>query len=367
MSTTVQKSVAKRIRVMIVEDSRPVREMLEYIIGEDPRLEVVASVASAEDALRKLHQVAPDVISMDIRLPGMNGFEATQRIMVERPTPIVVVSASVESEELNISMNALRAGALSVMEKPVSASHHHYAELAGRLCTQLVIMSQVRVIRQRARRNLGLQPPVIGQQASRSMPIVASAAGSFQMVGIVASTGGPNALAKVLAGLGCNFPAPVLLVQHITPSFLTGFVAWLNGISPMPVVEATEGEIPKPGIVYVAPAERHLLIERGCLHLDSGEPVSSQRPSGTVLFRSMARSLGANCLGVLLTGMGEDGAAGLRDVRERGGYTIAEDETTAVVYGMPAAAVNIGAVCESLPLDDIAPRVLQLLLAAASV
>ena len=352
---------------MIVEDSRPVREMLEHIIGQDPRLEVVALVASAEEALKRLHQVAPDVISMDIRLPGMNGFEATQRIMAERPTPIVVVSASVESEELNISMNALRAGALSVMEKPVSTGHRDYAELAERLCTQLVIMSEVRVIRQRARRDTGPEPPPIGRKASGAAAIAPPAPGTFQMLGIVASTGGPNALAKVLAGLGRNVPVPVLLVQHITPGFLKGFVTWLNGISPMPVVEAADGQIPEPGTVYVAPADRHLVLDRGCLRLDSGAPVSVQRPSGTVLFRSMARSLGANSLGVLLTGMGEDGAAGLRAVREAGGYTIAEDETTAVVYGMPAAAVRMGAVCESLPLDDIAPRVSQLLLAPAAV
>src|SRR6266853_3993352 len=167
MSTIKHDRPHKRIRVMIVEDSRPVREMLEYIIGNDARLEVAAAVSSAEEALRNLDKVSPDVISMDIRLPGMNGFEATQRIMAERPTPIVVVSASVESEELNISMNALRAGALSVMEKPVSTSHRDYADLAGRLCTQLVIMSDVRVIRQRARRDLGLQSPVSAVDAAR--------------------------------------------------------------------------------------------------------------------------------------------------------------------------------------------------------
>lgn len=353
---------------MIVEDSRPVREMLEHIIGGDPRLEVVASCASAEEALKKLHQTAPDVISMDIRLPGMNGFEATQRIMAERPTPIVVVSASVESEELKISMNALRAGALSVMEKPVNTSHRDYAELAGRLCTQLVIMSEVRVIRQRVRRHLGLHPAPLGESAMRPATTNAlPAAGTFQMLGIVASTGGPNALVKVLGGLGRQVPVPILLVQHITPSFLKGFVSWLDGISPMPVVEAMEGQVPKSGTVYVAPAERHLVLERGSLRLDNGIPVCAQRPSGTVLFRSMAGSLGANCLGVLLTGMGEDGAAGLRAIREAGGYTIGEDETTAVVYGMPAAAVSMGAVCESLPLDEIAPRVTQLLLATAAV
>lgn len=367
MSTTNQNSPRKRIRVMIVEDSRPVREMLEYIIGNDPRLEVAASVGSAEEALRKLVQVSPDVISMDIRLPGMNGFEATQRIMAEKPTPIVVVSASVESDELKISMNALRAGALCVMEKPVSTSHRDYAALAERLCTQLVIMSDVRVIRQRARRDLGLQSPVSVANAVRSAAMIPPAAGTFQMVGIVASTGGPNALVKVLNGFGTNVPVPVLLVQHITPSFLKGFVSWLDGISPLPVCEAEEGQIPTAGRVYVAPADMHLVVDRGCLRLDGGAPVCVQRPSGTVLFRSMARILGSKGLGVLLTGMGEDGAAGLRDIREAGGYTIAEDESTAVVYGMPAAAVSMGAVCESLPLEEIAPRVSQLLLAPAPV
>jgi two-component system chemotaxis response regulator CheB len=367
MSPTNNNTPRKRIRVMIVEDSRPVREMLEYIIGNDPRLEVAASVGSAEDALRKLHTVSPDVISMDIRLPGMNGFEATQRIMAEKPTPIVVVSASVESEELKISMNALRAGALSVMEKPVSTSHRDYADLAERLCTQLVIMSEVRVIRQRVRRHLALQTTMPAAIAAPAPPMIPPAAGTFQMLGIVASTGGPNALVKLLTDLGSNVSVPVLLVQHITPSFLKGFVSWLDGISPLPVREATDGQLPKPGHIYVAPADVHLVVDRGRLHLDHSAPVCVQRPSGTVLFRSMARSLGSKCLGVLLTGMGEDGAAGLAAIREAGGYTIAEDESTAVVYGMPAAAVSMGAVCESLPLDEIAGRVSQLLLAPAPV
>lgn len=349
---------------MIVEDSRPVREMLEYIIGADARLQVVASVGSGEAALTQLHQAAPDVISMDIRLPGMNGFETTQRIMAERPTPIVVVSASVQSEELNISMNALRAGALSVMEKPVHTGDRAYADLAGRLCTQLVIMSEVRVIRQRVRRSLAL-PPTFRQNGSTPGVPPPLRAGSFQVLGIVASTGGPNALVKMLGGLGSQVSVPILVVQHITPSFLKGFVTWLNDICPMSVVEAREGQVPAAGTVYVAPADQHLLLDHGRLRLDGGAPVSVQRPSGTVLFRSMARAAGASALGVLLTGMGEDGAAGLRAIRDAGGYTIAEDETTAVVYGMPAAAVSLGAVCESLPLDDIAGRVSQILLATA--
>jgi two-component system chemotaxis response regulator CheB len=348
-----------KIRVMIVEDSRVIREFLQYIIQRDPRLEVVASVESAEEALRILHRVSPDVISMDIRLPGMNGFEATQQIMIERPTPIVVVSASVESEELKISMNALRAGALTVVEKPVGTTHADYEALAERLCTQLAIMSQVKVIRQRMRRTPGFAATATDASRRSTVP-PAGPLLSLQMIGIVASTGGPNALVKVLSDLPRDFPFSIAIVQHITASFHAGFVAWLNDLSALPVEEALHGQIPRPGTIYVAPANQHLQVRRECLWLDDGEPVCMQRPSGTVLFQSLARNLGERALGILLTGMGDDGAAGLRELRLAGGYTIAEDESTAVVYGMPAAAVRLGAVCESLPLHEIGPRIRSL-------
>jgi two-component system, chemotaxis family, protein-glutamate methylesterase/glutaminase len=179
-------------------------------------------------------------------------------------------------------------------------------------------------------------------------------------VGMVASTGGPNALAKVLGGLPPDFPLPILVVQHMTASFLEGFAAWLGTVSSLPVELARAGGTPEAGRVYVAPGDRHLCLRAGQLFLDAGTPVSAQRPSGTVLFQSMARSVGSAALGVLLTGMGEDGAEGLREIRRAGGYTIAEDESTAVVYGMPAAAAQLAAVSESLPLHAIAPRLLSL-------
>src|SRR5258708_22203835 len=190
MKSAAHESPPKRIRVMIVEDSRPVREMLEYIIGNDLRLEIAASVGSAEEALRKLHEVSPDVISMDIRLPGMNGFEATQRIMAERPTPIVVVSASVESADLQITMNALQAGALTVLEKPVGTTSADYEALAERLCTQLAIMSQVKVVRRHG----------AARPAQRPEAALAPLPGTCRMLGIVSSTGGPTALAHLLNG-----------------------------------------------------------------------------------------------------------------------------------------------------------------------
>jgi two-component system, chemotaxis family, protein-glutamate methylesterase/glutaminase len=343
----------KKIRVMIVEDSAVVSALLEYSIASDPRLEVCATAASAEDALGMLGRVLPDVIAMDIRLPGMDGLEATRRIMSRKPVPIVVVASSLESGKCNtIAMEALRAGALTVLEKPSGTSSAEYGALAERLCTQLVIMSQVKLVRRNGHReshaSMGRVPP-----AWHGRP------GSFQMLGIVCSTGGPGALVQVLGALGPGFPLPILLVQHMTGSFLEGFAAWLQHIGPFRAAIVKDGSIPVPGVLHMAPAEHHLRLDAGRLRLDAGNPISFQRPSGTVLFQSMAQHLGADALGVLLTGMGEDGAAGLLDIRRSGGYTIAEDESTAAVYGMPAA-VLLGAVCESLPLPAIAPRVLEL-------
>jgi two-component system, chemotaxis family, protein-glutamate methylesterase/glutaminase len=343
----------KKIRVMIVEDSAVVSALLEYSIASDPRLEVCVTAASAEDALGMLDRVSPDVIAMDIRLPGMDGLEATRRIMSKKPIPIVVVATAIESGKWNtIPMEALRAGALTVLEKPSGTSNAEYLALAERLCTQLVIMSQVKLVR----RN-GYGGPHATGRIPRSWH---GRPGSFQMLGIVCSTGGPGALVQLLGALGSAFPLPILLVQHMTGSFLEGFASWLEDVTPFPVAIVNDGSIPAPGVLHMAPADRHLRLDAGRLRLDTGNPISFQRPSGTVLFQSMARDLAADALGVLLTGMGDDGASGLLDIRRSGGYTIAEDESTAAVYGMPASAVLLGAVCESLPLPAIGPRVLEL-------
>lgn len=345
----------KKTQVMIVEDSAVIRALLEYSIGRDPRLEVCATAATAEVALKILEQRVPDVIAMDIHLPGMDGLEATRRIMSTSPIPIVVVAASVESKKWNATaMEALRAGALTVLEKPVGTTNADYEALAERLCTQLVIMSQVKLVRQHTHR----ERHAAEGRALRSCSPGASA--GFRMLGIVCSTGGPPALVHLLGALGPGFPLPILLVQHMTPSFVAGFASWLESVCPLPVTVVNDGCIPVPGALHMPPAERHLRLDDGRLWLDSGLPISFQRPSGTLLFQSMAEELRAGALGVLLTGMGEDGASGLLDIRRSGGYTIAEDESTAVVYGMPAAAVRMGAVCESLPLPAIAARVLDL-------
>ena len=345
-----------RVRVMVVEDSLVVRQLLVHIIASDPRLVVAASVSSAEEALQEIGRVQPDVVSMDIRLPGMDGLEATRRIMSEHPTPIVVIADSIEDTSLKISMNALRAGALTVVEKPVGLSSANYAGIASTICTQLYIMSQVPVVRQRSfapwREKNPMAAPTRDPEWSLMRPSI---------MGIAASTGGPPALAKVLGGLPEDFPLPILLVQHMGAPFMEGFASWLNGLTPLNVRLAQDQEIPAPGHVYVAPGDRHLLLSpAGTLKVSGEPPLGNQRPSATLLFQSMARSVGRRGLGVILTGMGEDGAQGLVELRQAGGYGLAEDESTAVVYGMPAAASRMGGVNVSLPLDLIASRILRL-------
>lgn len=349
MSTSSEPA---KIRVMIVEDSPVVQFLMESIINGDPRLEVVASVPSGELALKQIPLAKPDVISMDIRLPGMDGLETTLRIMQEHPTPIVVVSSHVKQEELNISFNALKAGALSVLDKLPGLQDPDFDKQAQHLCTQLAIMSQVKVIRHRVRPSMPTVRP-------RPQPLPQDSA--YAMVGIVASTGGPRALATLLNDLGADFPLPILLVQHITTSFLPGFVDWLNSVSPLQAVVAARGEAPRPGRIYLAPADQHLLLRHGQLFSSSDDPVSYQRPSGTVLLKSMAQELGPRGVGIVLTGMGDDGASGLLEMRQAGAYTIAEAASTAVVYGMPAVAARLEAAVEILPIHDIGPHLTRLL------
>jgi two-component system, chemotaxis family, protein-glutamate methylesterase/glutaminase len=353
--TGAAPALGRPVRVMVVEDSPVVQALLRHIISADPRLDLVATLSSAEEALAALPRIKPHVISMDIRLPGMDGLEATRLIMSRQPTPIVVIADAVADLSLMISMNALRAGALAVVEKPAGFGHEGHNAVAETIRTQLFIMSQVPVIRQRT---FGPSGSAVAPRLSRSER---ASLMRPKMVAIVASTGGPNALARLLGALPVDFPLPILVVQHMGAPFLEGFAAWLDSLVPLQVRIAVDGEVAEPSMVYVAPGDSHLRVTLdGRLRLTLEGSVAGQRPSGTVLFRSLAETVGAASLGVLLTGMGEDGAEGLLAMRRAGATTLTEDQSTAVVYGMPQAAVRLGASALSLPLDNIAGEMLRL-------
>ncbi len=340
---------------MVVEDSATVRTLLCHIIDRDPRLQLAAVCVSAEEALESIAIVAPDIISMDIRLPGMNGLEATREIMSTHPTPIVVIADAVHDAALGIALNALKAGALTVLEKPAGPAAAAYESVANHIATQLYIMSQVSVIRRRG----DVRAP-----SSIDRTSLDGRFGGANVVGVAASTGGPPALAALLGALPASFPAPILVVQHMGGPFMEGFAHWLDDQTPLRVALATDRETPRPGHVYVAPGDRHLSVAHGgAMRITAEAPLASQRPAANVLFQSLARAFGAKAIGIILTGMGEDGARGLLEMREAGACTIAEDETTAVVYGMPAAAARLGAASIRLPLEAIAPRLQQLIAA----
>ncbi len=340
---------ARPKRLLIVEDSAVVRELLVYICKGDPRLEVVQVVESAEAALQYLNRNQVDIISLDIELPRMNGLELCQEIMWQFPTPIVIVSSYLSDKETKYSLNALKAGALDVIAKPPGPSDPSYPKFARDFTNLLVIMSDVKVISQKQRvlKKADKEENENSTQKSRT-PIRA--------LGVGASTGGPQAVVQLFKQLPIGgFDFPVFLVQHITAEFLTSYVEWLSETTAKTIRIAKHHEKPLPGIVYHPPSDCHLEVVHGIIHLSEKQPVSFQRPSITVLFESMARSYGSECIGVLLTGMGDDGALGLAQIKQRGGMTIAEHESTTIVYGMPKAAVDMGATVEVLPLPEIAP------------
>ncbi len=288
----------KNISVMVVEDSAVARELIVDTLNSDSRLSVVCAVDSGEKALRLVPRIKPDIISMDVRLPGMNGIEATRRIMQEWPTPIVVVAADLSRETVNNSMEAVRAGALSVVEKPTIDSAEAYAAMARGLCGQFVNLSTVKVVRQRFNASAGLRQ---AREATVVLPPprLPVPGGSIDVVGIVASTGGPPAVANVLQGLGAAFPAPVLIVQHMGAGFLEGYSSWLNSVCDIDVVLAKDGMEPGPGRVYVGPGRYHLTYrDGGCAWSPTGPSAATCPPATNCSIRwppTPARGRSACC------------------------------------------------------------------------
>lgn len=342
-----------KIRVLIVEDSLTVRKRMLEVLGADPAIEVVGEANDGKRGIELCQSLRPDVVTLDMMLPVMSGLAATEFIMAYCPTPILIVSASNNRGELFKTYEALAAGALDVLEKPLGDEPDDAWE--RKLVATVKLISRIKVITHpRAR----LSP--MGQRPVITIPSDAPQHDSrLRLVGIGVSTGGPAALVEILRGLPPAFPLPILIVIHIGKLFAPAFAQWLDGQSPVRVAYAADGD-PLPAIgdgrVLIAPPDCHLVLRHGQLRLTQDPELHSCRPSVDVLFASLAHELGAECAACLLTGMGKDGAEGLLAIRRNGGRTIAQDEASSVVFGMPREAILLGAAEKILSLEKIAPE-----------
>lgn len=339
------------VRVLVVEDSVTVRRYLCDVLGTDREIEVVGEAGDGKRAIELCQTLRPDVVTMDMMLPVMTGLGATEYIMAHCPTPILIVSSSTNRGELFKTYEALAAGALDVLEKPQGDETDRDWE--RRFVAAVKLISRVRVITH-PRARLG----ALGRaQAPRRAEAVPDGHERFQVVALGASTGGPAAIVTILRGLPASFPLPLLLVLHIAEPFGAAFADWLDGQSAHRVSYARDGDPigDKAGHVIMAPPDFHLVVGGGRVHLTADPERHSCRPSVDVLFESIARDYGSAAAACLLTGMGRDGAAGLLEVRRAGGLTIAQDEATSIVYGMPREAVMLGAAASVLPLGEIGP------------
>ncbi|MBC8017825.1 MAG: chemotaxis-specific protein-glutamate methyltransferase CheB [Verrucomicrobia bacterium] len=335
------------IRVLIVDDSASMRMILKQIFSDDPELEVVGSACDGIEAIDAVARLSPDVVSMDIQMPRMDGLEATRRIMETKPTPIVILSGNLDAQEVASSFRAMEAGALVALPKPRGVAHsEHNADVAN-LVRVVKLMAEVKVVK-RWRRSVKSRPQPLWQAAGEPTQ------GNHQVVAIGASTGGPVVINSILSGLPPGFSLPVLIVQHMTPGFIQGFADWLNITSRLPVHVASQGELVLPGHAYIAPNGFQMLAKHGGrIALTRSAPENGQCPSVSALFRSVAAVYGGKAVGIILTGMGNDGARELKLMKDRGAVTIAQDRESSVIFGMPGEAVNLDAACYVLTPDKI--------------
>jgi two-component system chemotaxis response regulator CheB len=356
------------IRVLVVEDSLTVRSHLVELLRSDPEVEVVGEAADGKRAIALCETLRPDVITLDMMRPVMNGLEVTEHIMAFRPTPILIVSSSTNRGELFKTYDALAAGAVHVLDKPSGTDstdewEQHFLD-SVKLAARIKVITHPRArLRVRAR-SVPSEPAKEASVPTRQPASARSGTRSdYHLVAIGTSTGGPNALVDVVARLPPDFPLPILFVIHIGRPFAGGFADWLGEQCALRVRLAVDGEpLPQRGEarVVMAPPDVHLVVRGGSLRLTMDPERHSCRPSVDVLFESIARELGPSAIGCLLTGMGRDGAAGLLAMRRAGAMTLAQDERTSAVFGMPREAIQLDAAAQVLSLDEIGPRLVAL-------
>lgn len=355
----------KRVRVLVVEDSLTIRRRFCDCLAADPELEVVGEAANGKEAIERCRMLRPDVITLDMVLPVMSGLTATEYIMAYIPTPILIVSASVNRGELFKTYDALAAGAVDVLEKP--SAEDVDAAWERRFIATVKLVAKIKVIthpraRLDASTRAGAAAPTLAAAARGASAL--SSGRPYSILACGASTGGPAAIVEVLRALPTGLRVPMLFALHIDEAFSAAFAEWLDAQSAHRVMLAQDGQPldTLAGKVIMAPPGHHLVVSGGRLRLTRDPPRHSCRPSIDVLFESVALEHGSRVLACLLTGMGRDGAAGLLAIRRAGGFTMAQDEATSIVYGMPREAALLGAVERVLPLPQIGPTMAQLLL-----
>lgn len=344
----------RKVRVLLADDSEVTRMFLVHLLESDSQICVIGAVVDGQAAVDFITRDKPDVVLMDIHMPRMDGFEATRRIMETNAVPIIICSATSNIKDVIISFRAMEAGAVACVEKPLGCEHSEFEAKAALLLETVKLMAEVKVVQRSPRARL--------QSWTRKPPEEASDYEPIHLIGIGASTGGPPVLQKILAELPKDFPLPMLVVQHIAPGFLAGMIEWLNQSSSLQVQAASFGVIPQPCHVYLAPDDFHMGIgEDNRVILTRDGPEGYLRPAVSFLFRSLAEVCGPRAVGVLLTGMGKDGAAELKLMKDRGAITLAQDRDSSVVHGMPGAAIALGGVTHVLSGDRIANRIVTLI------
>ncbi|AEF85901.1 chemotaxis response regulator protein-glutamate methylesterase [Treponema primitia ZAS-2] len=332
------------IKTLVVDDSDLVRSILKDFLESDGGFIVVGEASNGREGFEKARLLNPDLITMDIEMPVMGGLEAIQEIRKVLPTPVVVISTH---DTAKMAYEATVKGAMEFYSKDnFTATMNPFKRIQ--------ILEALKQIAGTRSRRAGLANLNVNEEKKNILNRAILA------VVIASSTGGPKALTRLCAGLPGNFPAPIILVQHNTSGFDKGFVQWLNDYTPLEVKLAEQGELPLSGKLYVAPTDKHLIMDVNGFAFDNGEMVNNQKPAADLLFKSAAKLLGKGLISVVLTGMGADGAEGTRFVKNGGGITLAQDEGTSLIYGMPKAAFDTGAVDMVLPLESIAGRLVEL-------
>ena len=345
----------QRIRVVIADDSIVAREMLAQILASDPVIEVVGTATNGEEAVDLVARLRPDLVTMDIHMPKMDGLKATERIMAFMPTPILVVSSSVYGEGMGRAFDALAIGALEVMKKPEPKDWADLEAIGRQIIRTVKILSRVKVITHIRGRRMPVHtgvPPVESPDVGGD---------GLRIVAIGSSTGGPTALLEVLARLPRDFALPVVVAQHIADGFVPGLATWLDAACKITVAAAAEGDVLQPGVAYLAATGTNMEVDGRRLRFTKPQSGQLYIPSADTLFESVAVSYAKKAVGVLLTGMGADGARGLKALHDRGAPTICQDEATSTVWGMPKAAIDLGAARAVLPVYEIAGAIEGLL------